>query len=48
MYEIYVESSEFAGLTTVKQHQMVTQALKAQIKEMHGLRIHTKLPEIRE
>ena len=44
MYEIYVETSEFQGLNTVKQHRLVTEALKTQIKEMHGLRIHTRLP----
>jgi len=42
MYQIYVESKEFKGLPTVKQHQLVTQALKEEIKEMHGLRINTK------
>lgn len=44
MYEIYVETPDFVGLNTVKQHRLVTEALKDQIKEMHGLRIHTKIP----
>merc|ERR1712137_966153 len=41
MYEISIEAPEFRGLNTVKQHRLVTETLKAQIKEMHGLRIHT-------
>ncbi len=44
MYEIYVETMDFKGLNTVKQHRLVTEALKAEIKDMHGVRIHTKLP----
>ena len=44
MYEIYVETSEFNGLSLVKQHRLVTETLKAQIKEMHGLRIQTAVP----
>lgn len=43
MYNVSVETSEFAGLSTIKQHRLVTEALKAQIKEMHGLRINTKI-----
>ncbi len=41
MYEVYVESPEFKGVRVVKQHQMITDALKAEIKDMHGLRIST-------
>lgn len=44
MYQIHVEAPEFEGLNTVKQHRLVTEALKAQIKDMHGVRIHTQLP----
>ena len=47
MYEIQIETSEFVGLSTVKQHRLVNDALKAQIKEMHGVRIHTRLPSSR-
>lgn len=43
MYEVYVKSSEFQSLNTVKQHRLVNEALKAQIKEMHGVRIHTEV-----
>ena len=41
MYEIYVESPEFKGMRLVKQHKMVNEALKGEIREMHGLRIST-------
>ena len=42
MYEIYVESSEFNKIRTVKQHQMINQALHTEITQnMHGLRIFT-------
>lgn len=41
MYEIHVESADFKGLSTIKQHRLVTETLKEQIKEMHGLRIST-------
>lgn len=45
MFEIYIETPEFKGLSTVKQHRLVTEALRTQIKEMHGVRIHTKIPD---
>lgn len=41
MYEIMVESSEFQGMSRVKQHQMVVDTLKQEIKDMHGVRIDT-------
>ncbi|XP_028920330.1 bolA-like protein 3 [Ornithorhynchus anatinus] len=44
MYEIHIESEEFKEKRTVQQHQMVNQALKEEIKEMHGLRIFTSVP----
>ncbi|KAL1768267.1 bolA 3 [Sigmodon hispidus] len=45
MYEIKIESEEFKQKRTVEQHQMVNQALKEEIKEMHGLRIFTSVPK---
>ena len=45
MYEIQIESPEFKGIRTVMQHRMVNEALKEQIKDMHGLRISTAVPE---
>ena len=41
MYEVYVEAPDFKGVRAVRQHQMITDALKAEIKDMHGLRIST-------
>ncbi|CAG9788022.1 unnamed protein product [Diatraea saccharalis] len=41
MYEINIEAKEFRGLSTVKQHRLVTESLKSEIAEMHGIRIHT-------
>ncbi|XP_049875258.1 bolA-like protein 3 [Pectinophora gossypiella] len=41
MFEINVEASEFTGLSRVKQHRLVTDTLKTEISEMHGIRIHT-------
>ncbi|XP_035793553.1 bolA-like protein 3 [Anopheles albimanus] len=45
MYEIYVETMEFKGLSTVKQHRLITETLKTEIRDMHGLRIHTSITE---
>ena len=48
MYEVYVEAPDFKGMRVVRQHQMITDALKAEIKDMHGLRISTAMsPEKR-
>ncbi|KAL9914304.1 bolA-like protein 3 [Glossina fuscipes] len=45
MFDVFVEDFEFKGLTTLRQHKLVTNTLKDKIKEMHGLRIHTTIPE---
>ncbi|GAB1290982.1 BolA-like protein 3 [Apodemus speciosus] len=45
MYEIKIESEEFKEKRAVQQHQMVNQALKEEIKDMHGLRIFTSVPK---
>ncbi|CAL8097259.1 unnamed protein product [Orchesella dallaii] len=44
MYQIYIEAPDFKGLSTVKQHLLVNQALKQEIKNMHGIRIQTGVP----
>ncbi|XP_026283209.1 bolA-like protein 3 [Frankliniella occidentalis] len=44
MYDITVEAPELKGLNIVKQHRMVNEALKEEIKDMHGLRINTSVP----
>ncbi|XP_049541603.1 bolA-like protein 3 [Anopheles darlingi] len=45
MYEISVETTEFKGLSTVKQHRLITETLKNEIRDMHGLRIYTSIGE---
>uniref|UniRef100_A0A034V251 BolA-like protein 3 n=2 Tax=Endopterygota TaxID=33392 RepID=A0A034V251_BACDO len=45
MFEVFVEDKEFEGLSTLKQHKLITQTLKEQIKNMHGVRIHTSIPK---
>ena len=45
MYEIWVEDKEFKGISKLKQHKLITETLKKEIKDMHGLRITTTLPE---
>jgi stress-induced morphogen len=42
MYEVFVEAPDFRGVRLVKQHQLVTAALKAEIGDMHGIRIATQ------
>lgn len=42
MFKIFVESPKFKGLSTVKQHRLVNDVLKEEIKEMHGLTIFTR------
>eukprot|EP00057_Strongylocentrotus_purpuratus_P004755 XP_003729372.1 PREDICTED: bolA-like protein 3 [Strongylocentrotus purpuratus] len=45
MYQIHVESDVFKGKRTVQQHMLVNKALAEEVKEMHGLRISTTVPE---
>ena len=40
--QVFVEAPEFRGVRLVKQHRLVTLALKAEIGEMHGIRIATQ------
>lgn len=44
MYAVYVETGEFKGLRKIKQHKMVQDALKEEIKGMHGIRVQTAVP----
>jgi stress-induced morphogen len=47
MYSMEVESPLFRGLTMVKQHRLVNEALKDEIGDMHGLTIKTRpTPEV--
>ena len=40
--QVFIEAPDFRGVRLVKQHQLVTKALKAEIGEMHGIRIATQ------
>ena len=44
MFQIMVRSQEFEGLTKIKQHRLVTETLREEIGEIHGLTIHTETP----
>ena len=41
MYHVEVTSSVFKGLNKVKQHRMVQDAIKKEVKDMHGLTVKT-------
>ncbi|KAF9519192.1 hypothetical protein BS47DRAFT_1324770 [Hydnum rufescens UP504] len=43
-YAITISSMAFKGLSTLKQHRLVTQELKEEVKGIHGLQIKT-IPE---
>lgn len=40
-YAISITSKAFSELSTLKQHRLVTDTLKADIKEIHGLQVRT-------
>ena len=40
-FEVFIEAPDFKGMRVVKQHQLVNQALKSEIKLIHALRIST-------
>ncbi|KAF2862301.1 bola-like protein [Piedraia hortae CBS 480.64] len=44
MYAIDVVSEQFAGLPVVKQHRLVNQILKDEIKTWHGVQLKTRAP----
>ena len=41
MYAIEIQSDKFKGLGILKQHRMVKEVLKDEIKDMHGIQIKT-------
>ncbi|GJN90512.1 hypothetical protein Rhopal_003523-T1 [Rhodotorula paludigena] len=43
-YAISVEHESFKGLSMIKQHRIVNDLLKDDIKGMHGLQLKTKAP----
>lgn len=44
MFNIFIETKEFIGLSIVKQHRQVYDILNKQIKNIHGLHLETKIP----
>jgi stress-induced morphogen len=42
MYAIQIESTKFKGLSVIKQHKMVNEVLKDEIKSWHGVQLRTK------
>ncbi|OWZ13014.1 hypothetical protein PHMEG_00013733 [Phytophthora megakarya] len=45
MFDVEVASAQFTGQSRVKQHRMVNEILKEEIKSMHGMTIRTMTPE---
>lgn len=44
-FEVYIESSSFAGLSRIEQHQQVMMAVDQELKsgELHAIAIKTKI-----
>ncbi|KAF2448185.1 bola-like protein [Karstenula rhodostoma CBS 690.94] len=42
MYALQIESERFNGLSVIKQHKMVNEVLKEEIKGWHGVQLRTK------
>lgn len=42
MFAILVEADAFQGLPMIKQHRLVNEVLKDEIKQWHGLQLRTK------
>lgn len=45
MYAIAIASERFRGVSVVRQHRMVNEALKEEIKGLHGLQVKTAVPD---
>ncbi|KAJ8934892.1 hypothetical protein NQ314_013172 [Rhamnusium bicolor] len=45
MFNISIVTSEFKGLSVMKQHRLVYDILKEQIKNIHGLHLETRVPK---
>ncbi|KAK9686730.1 BolA-like protein [Popillia japonica] len=45
LFKIFVECEDFRGLSILKQHRAVTDVLCEQIKQFHGIRIETRVPD---
>ncbi|KZV71441.1 bola-like protein [Peniophora sp. CONT] len=44
-YAIAITSDAFKGLSTIKQHRLVNDALKKEIEGIHGLQLKTQSPQ---
>ncbi|OTF83618.1 BolA-like protein [Euroglyphus maynei] len=44
MFEVYIATMDFQGMSKVKQHLTVSNILKNEIRDMHGIRIFTEVP----
>ncbi len=42
MFAIRIHSPKFQGLSMIKQHRLVNEALKDEIAKWHGLQLRTK------
>ncbi|KAF2164704.1 hypothetical protein M409DRAFT_33717, partial [Zasmidium cellare ATCC 36951] len=45
MYAVEIASDKFKGLTLLKQHRLVKDALGEDVKQWHGFQLRTKVPE---
>ena len=45
MYKIIVESPFFAEKSKVEQHKLVAQAIKAELPNIHGYNLKTRIPQ---
>ena len=44
MFNIVVKSDKFIGLSLLQQHRLVTNALRAELKEIHAFNLKTMVP----
>ena len=44
MYSVHIETNAFRGLSLLKQHTLVKDAIKSDIAQMHGIQLKTAVP----
>ncbi|KAJ9098682.1 hypothetical protein QFC21_004330 [Naganishia friedmannii] len=44
-YAIHISSPQFKGLSTIRQHKLVNECLKEEVKAIHGLQLKTVVEE---
>ena len=42
MFKVRVESPQFSGMPKVKQHKLINEVLRGEIKQMHGIVVETQ------